>query len=228
MALVGLLVCCIIWGTWSTWKYFAGSRKALTSSDHDMFQHLHSRLRSSNDKISNWCSDSFWNCFTGRSTGQAYVQFATVELANKALERNRLDSHLFFTQLWGLKACLWLSFSIWWHLTLSLLLNFFLSLFKHTGNTLEAATLRSSRDIQRTCRFVCRAVKYYFSTWAFAFWDHVFAARSKLCFGLSKIVHTPTPTPGGVNPQKWLSKACVPFDSSFTLTIQEWWMWSNS
>ena len=30
-------------------------------------------------------------CFecTGRSTGQAYVQFATAELANKALERNR-------------------------------------------------------------------------------------------------------------------------------------------
>jgi hypothetical protein len=54
-----------------------------------MFQHLHSRLRSSNDKISKWCSDSYWNCFTGRSTGQAYVQFATVELANKALERNR-------------------------------------------------------------------------------------------------------------------------------------------
>ncbi len=131
MALVGLLVCCIIWGTWSMWKYFGGSWKALTSSDHDMFQHLHSRLRSSNDKISKWCSDSYWNCFTGRSTGQAYVQFATVELANKALERNRLDSHLFFTQLWGLKAYLRLSFSIWWHPTLSLLLNFFLSLFKH-------------------------------------------------------------------------------------------------
>lgn len=29
---------------------------------------------------------------SGRSTGQAYVQFATAELANKALERNRYVS----------------------------------------------------------------------------------------------------------------------------------------
>jgi RNA recognition motif-containing protein len=32
--------------------------------------------------------------FQGRSTGQAYVQFATAELANKALDRNRWESHI--------------------------------------------------------------------------------------------------------------------------------------
>jgi hypothetical protein len=40
-----------------------------------------------------WFSDTCGNC-TGRSTGQAYVQFATAELANKALDRNRWESHI--------------------------------------------------------------------------------------------------------------------------------------
>jgi hypothetical protein len=66
-------------------------KSSLEGNACDLSEYMHSRCCCPRMEV---VFRHLWEFCTGRSTGQAYVQFATAELANKALDRNRWESHI--------------------------------------------------------------------------------------------------------------------------------------